>query len=59
MGKKNRSVELTFNGDGLGPWTDTSGRRKLYAEIVIGEDTYLYLTETEYRDLESRVLESQ
>lgn len=56
--KKHRTVELNLHGESNIYWAELSGRN-LYAEIIIGETTYLYLTETEYRDLESRVLEKQ
>lgn len=55
---KNRSVELSLGGgDGFVTWTALP--RKFYAELIIGEDTYLYLTEKEYRALERRVLEQR
>jgi hypothetical protein len=59
MGKKqkNRSIEVSTNpSDGVVSWTKNDGTR-FAAEIVIGEDTYLYLTEEEYSSLESQVID--
>lgn len=56
--KKDRSVELTVvsvdNFDLV--WERKDGSR-FRAEIIIGEDLYIYLTAKEYSSLESQILD--
>lgn len=61
MGKKNksRSVELNFasvDNEFALAWERKDGSR-FQAEIIIGEDLYLYLTAEEYRSLESQIID--
>lgn len=57
MGRKNRSVELTLkHDDTIISWQNAEGV-PLFAEIVIGENLYIYLTEKEYKSLYSQLID--
>jgi hypothetical protein len=60
MGKKNKSRSVELNvapvDDYALAWERKDGSR-FRAELIIGEDLYLYLTAEEYRSLESQIID--